>query len=73
MTAVFLITVVERVLKKHTQVKVPLPSIKCSVSRVKVLVRNVFYPVIINVYTASFLFKKHCTFCNSHYLDCHKE
>ncbi len=25
------------------------------------------------LYTAFFLFKKHCTFCNSHYLVCHKE
>uniref|UniRef100_A0A672NYH6 Janus kinase and microtubule-interacting protein 3-like n=1 Tax=Sinocyclocheilus grahami TaxID=75366 RepID=A0A672NYH6_SINGR len=32
--------VVERVLKKYTQVKVPLPSQKCSVSRVKVLVQK---------------------------------
>ncbi len=32
--------VVERVLKKHTQVMVPLPSRKCSVSRVKVLVQK---------------------------------
>ncbi len=32
--------VVERVLKKHTQVKVHLPSKKCSVSRVKVLVKK---------------------------------
>ncbi len=30
----------ERVLKKYTQVKVPLPSKKCSVSRVKVLVQK---------------------------------
>ncbi len=28
----FLLPVVERALKKHTQVKVPLPSKKCSVS-----------------------------------------
>ncbi len=36
--ALFVISaVVERLLKKHTQVKVPLPSKKCSVSRVKVL------------------------------------
>ncbi len=32
--------VAERVLKKHTQVKVPLPSKKFSVSRVKVLVQK---------------------------------
>ncbi len=32
-------TVVERVLIKHTQVKVPLPSKKCSVSGVKELVQ----------------------------------
>ncbi len=32
--------VVERVLKKHTQVNVPLPSKKCSVSRLKVLVQT---------------------------------
>ncbi len=35
-----LFPVVERVLKKHTQVKVPLPSKKCSVSRVKVVVQK---------------------------------
>ncbi len=35
-----LLPVVERVLKKHTRVKVPLPSKKCSVSRVKALVQK---------------------------------
>ncbi len=35
-----MIPVVERVLKKHTQVKVPLPSKKYSVSRVKGLVQK---------------------------------
>ncbi len=33
----------ERVLKKQTQVKVPLPSKKCSVSRVKVLVQKMIW------------------------------
>ncbi len=37
---VFIHAVVERVLKKHTQVKVPLPSKKCSVVKVKVLVQK---------------------------------
>uniref|UniRef100_A0A672NUM1 Disco-interacting protein 2 homolog C-like n=1 Tax=Sinocyclocheilus grahami TaxID=75366 RepID=A0A672NUM1_SINGR len=36
----FFCPLVERVLKKYTQVKVPLPSKKCSVSRVKVLVQK---------------------------------
>ncbi len=33
-------SVVERVLKKHTQVEVPLPSKKRSASRVKILVQK---------------------------------